>query len=111
MPSYVVRCQLIGIQPLELRRKYFAIIFIRDILTSQINCPFLLSLINIYAPTRNLRVRRIFYESLHRVNYGLNEPFTRCIREVNIICDRIDFHTHLSRNAFKRHVLFILSSS
>lgn len=104
-PSYKTRCQLLAIQSLENRRKMFSVMFISDILSYHIKCPFLLSLINLYAPSRQLRIRCLFREDVHRVNYAKNEPITRCVKETNLILNCIDFDFQLSRSSLKNKIL------
>lgn len=108
MPSYNVRCLLIGIQTLVLRRKFYSIMFVRDILSSRINCSFLLNEIHFRIPSRNFRVSFLFAERFHRTNYGCNEPLTRCIKEANSVCNVIDFFEICSRESFKNKLLLLL---
>ena len=90
-PSYSTRCKQIDIQSLENRRKMNSVLFVSDILSYRINCSSLLSLIDLYAPSRPLRTRFLFFESDHRTNYAKNESVTRCVREVNRISCVFDF--------------------
>lgn len=106
-PSYPARCQLLGILPLSNRRNVHEIMFIRDVLCYHIKCPSLLSLIQIYAPTRSLRERYFLFQQQHRTNYGMNEPISRAIRSFNDFC--IDLELHYSRDRFK-NCLFNLFS-
>lgn len=109
MPSYDTRCKLLGLLPLHIRRKYFSVMFIRDIIMNHTDCSHLLSLVGLYAPVRVLRNRVLFHVPNHRVNYAFNEPISRCLREANTVCDFIDFS--LSRNIFKTNLLLSYSTS
>ena len=93
MPPYVVRCQLLNLSTLVKRRADNGVLFIKDILDNKIDCPELLSKVLFYAPSRDLRVRNIFYNAYHRTNYGLNEPMNepRCLTTCNIVTVHIDF--------------------
>lgn len=109
-PAYNTRCLLIGLVSLEKRRKYFSIMFIRDLLTYHIKCPPLLHLIDLHSPSRVLRDQLLFYEQFHRTNYSRNEPLSRCIREANSICFEVDFFSNCSRDTFKSKILFLLAN-
>ena len=109
MPSYKTRCLLLGIQSLETRRKYFDVMFVSDLINYKINCPDLLSLVGFHVPNRTLRNNRLFYVPFHRVNYGTNEPLTRCLRQANSLCNVIDFNLYMSRDCFKKRLLLSLN--
>lgn len=105
-PSYETRCLLFGIKTLEARRKYFSIMFVRDIITNHVNCPPLAALVHeSNAPLRITRERFLIYEQFHRTNYGRNEPISRCIRESNLVCSGINFYMDCTRETFKSIVL------
>lgn len=108
MPSYNVRCLLFGMETLEVRRKYFSIMMIKDIVSSHIMCPYLLEQINFYFPSRGLRIGFHLRETFSRSNYGRNVPIMRCIRETNAVIEMIDICVHISRDTFKKHVMLIL---
>lgn len=110
LPSYSSRCLLLGIQTLESRRKYFDVMFVRDVINYKINCPDLLSLINLHAPCHELRHNIFFYVPFHRVNYGNNEPITRCLRQANSVCCVLDFNMYLSRDSFKKQLLSFMNT-
>lgn len=106
MPTYVTRCKLFGILPLFKRRQYFSVMFIRDLINNHIDCPLLLSLIGFYAPSRVLRNRLLFYVPYHRVNYGCNEPISRCLKECNKFSSLLEFD--LNRDSFKNKLILAL---
>lgn len=110
-PPYLTRCLLFNILTLEDRRKYFSIMFIRDIINYHIKCPYLLGRINFYFPARNLRTRFHIRGQFHRTNYGSNEPIERCTNEVNSVIDRIDLFENCSRNSFKKQLMSVLYHS
>lgn len=97
--SYESKRKLLGLQSLKDRRSYFSIFFIYNILNNEINCIELSDLINLYSPTRDLRLGRLFYENFHRTNYGNNEPITRCLKLCNSFSPFLNFH--LQKHYFK----------
>lgn len=99
MPPYDVRCTLIDLKPLHSRRKYYLIMLARDALLNYIDCPALLALYSIYAPSRPLRQRQFFFVPRHFTNYGLNDPVSNSSSMFNSVCDVVDLN--LSRQAFK----------
>lgn len=93
MPSYEARCALINLKPLAQRRTYYSVLFAHDIITAHIDCSLLLSMFNIYAPTRILRPReQFFFISRHRTNYGRNDPITTACVNYNLYRNAIDFN-------------------
>lgn len=108
MPTYEIRCLLFGIKTLENRRTCFSVIFIRDILSYHIKCPQLLRFVNLRVPQRDFRNSNLLLEYFHRTNYGLNEPISRCIRETNLVCSRIDIFSNCTRDTFKMNLLNII---
>ena len=103
LPSYEARCMLINIQTLKERRELAMLCSINDIISQRIQSAELLSQLNFYAPSRNLRTRKIFMENLHRTNYAKNGPLNRMMRHYNKHCERIDFN--MSRNQLKTRLL------
>lgn len=103
--NYKSRCKLLGMQNLEQGRKIFDVMFIRDILCSTIKCGNLLSLINIYAPSRSLRSRPLLFEMPHTTCYGQREPISRCCHLFNSVYDNFDLY--VSRDIFKKNLRFI----
>lgn len=103
MPCYTTRCALIGLNSLENRRLVCCVMFVHVILSYHIKCPDLLNLLNFYVPQRNIRERQLFYISIHRSNYGSNEPFSRFMKFYNEFNFNLDIN--LERSVFKQ--LFI----
>lgn len=108
MPPYDNRCNLLGILELSNRRKLQGIIFIKDIMDSNIDSPELLSILPFRIPTRSLRETHLFAIPFHRTNYGMNEPMTRCLQTFNWIANSVDIT--LDTYSFKRSVLRLLYS-
>ena len=108
MPSYDSRCLLIGLKPLSSRITYYSVIFARDVLTNHIECPPLLALFGINAPSRALRPRSNFFLhiSRHATNYGQNEPITNACVKFNQYANVFDFNQ--SRNSFKSLIMLMI---
>lgn len=92
LPTYPIRCKLLGLELLSNRRQIACISFIQDILTNRIDCPDLLSSLFIHIPTRNLRSNPFLLVPFHTTNYGCNEPITRSMLLYNKYFNLIDFH-------------------
>lgn len=99
LPSYRSRCKLINLDLLEDRRNVAKCCFIGDLLQGNIDCPTLLSLVNINIPSRNLRSHSFLTISPARTNYGLHEPMRSMCRVFNQ-CYRV-FDFNMSRVANK----------
>ena len=52
--DYTTRCALFGLPSLSCRRKFYSVMFIRDLIHKNINCPALLECVQFYAPLRSL---------------------------------------------------------
>ena len=98
LPSYSIRCKLLGLETLSNRRQISSIAFIHDILSGKISCSDLLGLLNFNVPSRSLRFNPLLLVPFHSTNYGQNEPVTRSIVFFNKFSNQFDFH--LSREAF-----------
>lgn len=108
MPPYETRCNILGIQKLSDRRKLQGIMFIKDIMDSNIDSPELLSILPFHIPTRSLRETHLFAIPFHRTNYGRNEPISRCLHIFNLVANTVN--STLNRFSFKRAVLRLLGS-
>lgn len=107
MPSYEQRCLLLGLQTLESRRKQYLVMLARDVLCSKIDCSALLALYPIFAPSRPLRERKMFfYVPRFYTNYGKNDPVSSSCILFNSVCDIIDLH--LSRFLFKKALMLVI---
>ena len=100
LPPYLGRCLLLNIEPLSVRRQFFCAVFVRDIVMGRIDCPQLLYLCAIRAPTRYLRSRGFAIElDFHWSNYGMSDSIFNACRVFNNVSSIFDFN--LSRDAFK----------
>lgn len=91
LPSYEARCMLINIQTLKERREFAMLSFVNDIVSQRIDSIELLSKLNFYAPSRQLRNRSIFYTNHHRTNYAKFGPINQIMTTYNKFCETIDF--------------------
>ena len=84
LPPYESLCLLVGITPLEQRRKEIFTKMTHKILTGRYNCPTILALLQLHCPLRPRRDQRLLHTNAHRTNYGLNEP----IRQMALLFNR-----------------------
>lgn len=84
LPSYVSRCESIGLESLSRRRFNLAALFVYDILTGRVDSPELLDKFKVNVPTRNFRNSRYLVLARHRSNYGLFEPVNNLSRIFNL---------------------------
>ena len=74
MTAYTDRCQLLGIQTLESRRRSSQAIFVAKVLTGRTDAPNILSQLNVYAPERRIRQREFLNLETRNTDYGYHEP-------------------------------------
>ena len=84
LPSYISRCETVGIDTLEMRRLHRSVFFIYDLLTNRIDAPELRSLVIINIPTRHLRTHEFLTINRHRTNYGFYEPLNQLCMAFNV---------------------------
>uniref|UniRef100_A0A0R3Q9H7 Reverse transcriptase domain-containing protein n=1 Tax=Brugia timori TaxID=42155 RepID=A0A0R3Q9H7_9BILA len=89
LPSYEARCMLINIQTLEQRRKIAMVSFVNDIVSQRIDSAEILSKLNFYIPSRQLRNRNLFLINHHRTNYAKNGPLNQIMTIYNQHCETI----------------------
>ena len=108
LPSYDNRRLLIGLDSLQVRRNLARAMLVSDILNSNIDCPALLSALNIHVQSRALRNNVFFRTPLRRTNYGAHGAIIGLQRTFNRLSPGFDFH--LSRTKIKNNFLSILRS-
>ena len=91
LPSYEARCMLINIQTLKERREFSMVSFVNEIVSHRIDSEELLSKLNFYIPSRQLRNRNIFITSHHRTNYAKFGPLNQMMATYNKHYENIDF--------------------
>ena len=108
-PNYITRCRLFGLCTLEIRRKMFSVMFVRDLIHCHIDCSALLALLKFYAPRRHLRENFHFVLRTNRSNFNQIETIYHCCNITNFILPFIDIFDHTSRSVFKDNLLLILN--
>ena len=108
-PSYLTRCALFGMSSLENRRKMFSIIFIRDLIHNNIQCPELLDKLCFYSPQRPLREKFHFVLKLCRSKFTQSETMHNCCKITNDFVDKIDIFETRERHIFKLSIVMILN--
>ena len=103
IPSYHLRCQLLSIDSLAVRRKLAAAMFMFDILGNRIDCSNLLASVNINVPSRQTRNYSLLRPTIHRTVYGQHEPINRISVIFNEFQHLFDFG--MSRASYKERVL------
>lgn len=98
MPPYHFRCKLLNICPLNIRREHSMSIFVFDVLTNKINCPFILERLYLSAPNRLLRNSNMLSIPFCRTRYAQQEPIIRMSRHFNAVAHLFDYN--ISRQRF-----------
>lgn len=104
LPSYISRCETVGIDTLEMRRLHLSVFFIYDLLTNRIDAPELRSLVIINIPTRHLRTHEFLTINRHRTNYGFYEPLNQLCMAFNAFAHLYD--DSVQRNSFRNMVKY-----
>ncbi|XP_055536990.1 uncharacterized protein LOC129725335 [Wyeomyia smithii] len=89
---YEDRCQLLQLDTLQLRRETARAMVVSDVLTSRIDCPTILRLINLNAPSRTLRRSYALQLPFRRTNYSANSAIIGIQRAFNRVSSAFDFH-------------------
>ena len=103
LPSYETRCQLLHLDTLQLRRDLARAVMASDILTARIDCPELLSQLNLHVPARRLRSTIALHIPLRRTNYSVNSAMFGLQRVFNRVSCVFDFH--VSRDVLRNKFL------
>ena len=103
LPSYPDRCLLLGLDTLQRRRSIQQAILIGKLLNGEIDSPWLLSLLDLRAPQRTLRIDSSLVPRFHRTSYGYNEPVAACIRAFSLVEDLFLFNEPIHR--FKNRLI------
>lgn len=85
LPPYPDRCRLLELDTLQRRRNIQQMQLIAKILNGDIDSSWLLSRMDIRAPSRNLRSDTLLQPSAHRTSYGFHEPIAACVRAFNLV--------------------------
>ena len=85
--------ELFNISSMSLRRKIIAVVFMKflwNLLNNRIDCPYLLTKLNIYVPRLNSRNTNFFYISPFNTNLIMKSPVYLLQTNFNLICDTCD---------------------
>lgn len=99
LPSYQIRCGLLKIQPLIIRRNTTSSMFVFDLISSRISSPYILGQLSFHVPSRQLRQHFVLNIPFRRTNYAQNEPVYRLSRIFNAVSHLFDYN--ITRNHFK----------
>lgn len=102
-PNYESRCSILRLDPLSVRRDAAKASFVSDLLKACIDCPFLVSELNINIRRRVLRSYSFLVIPGARTNYAFNEPVSSMCRVFERCYPYFDFH--LSRPRQKQNFL------
>lgn len=108
LPPYPERCQLLGLDTLQRRRKIQQALIIAKLINGEIDSPELRGMLNFRVPSRSLRNTTLLEQRFHRTLFGYNEPMAACIRSFSIVEDLFDFDENIDKFAgkFNRSRLF-----
>jgi hypothetical protein len=106
LPPYCQRCRLIVLDTLSTRRTLSCILFVFDVLCSNLDCPEALRNLGLTVPTYNTRQQSQLKEHFHRTNYGQNEPINRAVVCFNKFSSIFEFGG--SREVFANKVRTLL---
>ena len=83
LPRYEDLCALIGITPLDQRRKDIIGSTAHKILVGKYDCPAILCKLQLHCPLRPTRHHQLLRLGAHRTNYGTHEPIRNMALEYN----------------------------
>ena len=109
LPPYEDRCRLLGIQPLEFRRQVSQAVFAAKLLTDGIDCPSLLSQLNVYAPQRYLRQRNFLHLEPRNRLFGTHEPLRFVSQRFNEMYSLFDFN--ISVDTYRQRLLDVFRTN
>lgn len=92
LTPYEMRCNLLHIDTLTRRRSIDLAVFGAKILLGEIDCPSLLARLQLYAPERYLRSRRVLQQDHRRTLYGTNDPISSISRRLQESFHLFDFN-------------------
>ena len=100
LPSYEQRCRLIDLDTLQSRRDVIRALFVSDLLTARIDCPWILERLDIQVQPRALRHNSFLRVPLRRTNYSAYNAITGLQRNFNRFVFCFDFN--VCRNVLKK---------
>ena len=79
--DYLSRC--LGLQTLEHRRQALQATFVAKVISGDIDSPYLLEKLNLYAPERPLRIRELVRPTFSGSAHSYNAPINQMIHSLN----------------------------
>jgi hypothetical protein len=93
LPSYNVRCQLLGLSSLADRRIVSDSMFAFDLILGKTNCSELLEQVPFVVNSHGTRSSSVTYARAHRTIYGFHNPLERCLRNFSNFDSFFDFNS------------------
>jgi hypothetical protein len=103
IPTYCQRRQLLRLDFLSHRRQLYAAMFVRDVLCARLDCPRVLSHLDIIIYRYDVRNRVVLKENNHRTNYGKYAPLEAAKKEFNRFSAIFDHGA--SREVFRKKII------
>lgn len=88
------------IQPLQIRRRNYNVIFVHKLIHGSVDSIDILSRLNFNVPCRPIRNPRLFTINFHRTKYGQNDVITRMMNTLNELELGVDLF-YISENSLK----------
>lgn len=106
IPPYNVRCQLLGLESLEIRRRNHKASFIAGLLLGSIDAPSLLDNLFLTVPRLTTRHHRLLHETRCNTQYAANAPMNAMIRTFNTLAEHFEFSTDIStfKNSIRSYI-------
>lgn len=113
LPSYQFRCDILHLNPLDLRRKLYCVLFVFDIFSNKVDACNLIPEFNFAVPRRRLRINfDQFSIPFRRTNFGQSDPIIVMCTLFNMINNHLDRSLDLTsyRSKFKQDIIEALRS-
>lgn len=113
LPSYQLRCDILLLNQLTIRRKMFCVMFVFDLFSNHVDSSNLISMFNLAIPSRRLRYNfDIFNIPFRHTNFGLSDPLIIMCSICNAIYNHLEHPIDFShqRYQFKKNVIHALRS-
>lgn len=92
--DYTELWKMFAIPKMEVRFLYIDLMFLYKIINGFIYCPEILSRIDFFVPTRQLRSSPLFRVNTTSSEFAENCLYARIFREANSVSNRLDFFSH-----------------
>ena len=102
LPSYEMRLQLLDMETIVDRHRFFCAMLIFDAREGYIDCGDISSKIQTCTHSYSTRSRHLLQQQHHRTNYGQNEPINKCIGVFNTYFKH--YSAKMSRDVFKSRI-------